>query len=176
MWHEIRGKNKTLPGTAEAQRRQTQGKRVTLHGRQDFCLIRSGQDWSATREEERQKYPGEVEPVLREGMHFLRDEGNSVGCLSCRYMHVIAAVSGAETEKTFGLAHFTDLAALALWAKSHSTHVAIFGGFMRYVKALNFNIALRLWHEIAVVPASAQYFTYINCHAKSGLLTHVSWE
>lgn len=170
------GQRDLLPGTTEPQQRRLQGKRVILSGRQNLCLIRSGQDWSATRADERQKYLSEVEPVLREGMHFLRDKGDSVGCLSCRYMSVIDSASGAKTEKTFGLAHFTDLAALELWAKSHPTHVAIFGGFMRYVKELNFNIALRLWHEIAVVPSTAQYFTYINCHPKSGLMAQSTGE
>ncbi|MFC0138968.1 phenylacetaldoxime dehydratase family protein [Erwinia mallotivora] len=161
-----------LAGSTLPQRRQSQGRRVTLYGRENLCLIRSGQDWSATGQEERRKYLAEVAPVLREGMDFLRDEGATVGCLSCRFMTVLDRVSGAETEKTFGLAHFSDLAALELWARSHPTHVAIFGGFMRYVKELNFNITLRLWHEIVVVPASAQHFSYINCHPHSGLMTH----
>nr|WP_249213463.1 phenylacetaldoxime dehydratase family protein [Tatumella sp. JGM118] len=39
-----------------------------------------------------------------------------------------------------------------------------------YVQALNFKVALRLWHEIIVVPASAQHFEYINCHPDTGLL------
>ncbi|WP_455852891.1 phenylacetaldoxime dehydratase family protein [Pantoea endophytica] len=56
------------------------------------------------------------------------------------------------------------------------THVAIFGGFMRYVQELNFNIALRLWHEIVVVPATAQHFEYINCHANTGLLRQIGGE
>lgn len=159
-----------LEGSQKSQSRKSLGKRVVLSGRQNLCLIRSGQDWSDTREDERTKYITDVEPVLREGMHFLREQGHTVGCLSCRYMAVIDSATNGETEKTFGLAHFTDMAALELWAKSHPTHVAIFGEFMRYVKALNFNISLRLWHEIAVVPASAQHFEYINCHPKTGLL------
>lgn len=151
-------------------------KRIKLAGRDNLCLIRSGQDWSSTRDEERKKYCAEVEPVLREGMLFLRDSGQDIGCLSCRYMAVIDANSGAPTEKSFGLAHFIDMQSLELWAKSHPTHVAIFGEFMRYVQALNFNIALRLYHEIAVIPAESQYFEYINCHSKSGLLAQYYGE
>ncbi|WEF12083.1 phenylacetaldoxime dehydratase family protein [Pectobacterium actinidiae] len=165
-----------LQGSSETLTRERAGKRIVLSGSENLCLIRSGQDWSDTQEAERQKYLTEVEPVLREGMHFLSDQGNTIGCLSCRYMQVIDPTTYALAEKTFGLAHFTDMAALELWAKSHPTHVAIFGGFMRYVKALNFKIALRLWHEIVVVPTSAQYFEYINCHPETGLLRQNNGE
>lgn len=165
-----------LSGSATAPSATRTGKRVVLAGRENLCLIRSGQDWSATQQQERQKYLSEVEPVLREGMHFLRDSGHTIGCLNCRYMQVLDVNSHAVMEKTFGLAHFSDMAALELWAKSHPTHVAIFGGFMRYVQELNFNIALRLWHEIVVVPATAQHFEYINCHANTGLLRQIGGE
>jgi aldoxime dehydratase len=106
-------------------------------------------------------------------MRYLRDEGAGIGCLSCRYMTVLDE-SGGATEKTFGLAHFDSLASLEAWAKSHPTHLAIFGGFMRYVQELNFQIALRLYHEIAVVPAGGQYFEYVNCHPATGLLSCIN--
>ncbi|MEJ0230746.1 phenylacetaldoxime dehydratase family protein (plasmid) [Klebsiella michiganensis] len=162
--------NDPLRGKGKSRSRTASGKRIVLSGRNNLCFIRSGQDWSATQQEERQKYLMEVEPVLHQGMDFLRDQGHVIGCLSCRYMQVLDPSSHSLMEKTFGLAHFADMATLELWAKSHPTHVAIFGGFMRYVKELNFNIALRLWHEIAVVPAESQYFEYVNCHPKTGLL------
>ncbi|WP_409035782.1 phenylacetaldoxime dehydratase family protein [Pseudomonas corrugata] len=72
--------------------------------------------------------------------------------------------------KKLGLAHFDELAHLEDWAKTHSTHLAIFGGFMRYVRVLDFQVALRLYHEVSVIPADAQCFEYINCHPGSGLL------
>jgi hypothetical protein len=53
------------------------------------CLIRSGQDWSDTDGGERRMYLDEVEPVLRAGMDFLRDEGRTVGCYANRYLRVI---------------------------------------------------------------------------------------
>jgi aldoxime dehydratase len=34
-------------------------------------------------------YLDEVEPVLRAGMDFLRDEGRTIGCYANRYMRVI---------------------------------------------------------------------------------------
>ena len=41
----------------------------------NLCLIRSGQDWGDTEADERRMYLRDVEPVLRAGMDFLRDEG-----------------------------------------------------------------------------------------------------
>lgn len=149
---------------------QGQGGRVRIAGRQNLCLIRSGQDWSATAEQERALYVNDIQPVLQAGMDFLRDSGPTVGCRSCRLMQVLDAATGQAVEKTFGLAHFDALASLEAWAKTHPTHVAIFGRFMQYVQALNFQVALRLYHEVAVIPADAQWFEYINCHRHTGLL------
>ncbi|GAB7527598.1 phenylacetaldoxime dehydratase family protein [Pseudomonas sp. 3A(2025)] len=145
--------------------------RVRLPGRDNLCLIRSGQDWSSTTGKERDLYLNDVQPVLRTGMTFLRDEGKDIGCLNCRFMQALDSQTGEPVEKTFGLAWFDDLANLERWAKTHPTHVAIFGGFMQYVQTLNFQIQLRLYHEVAVIPADAQYFEYLNCHADSGLLS-----
>ncbi|MGY2257726.1 phenylacetaldoxime dehydratase family protein [Pseudomonas sp. SDO55104_S430] len=144
--------------------------RVRLPGRQNLCLIRSGQDWAATRDKERHLYLQDIQPVLEEGMTYLRDQGRALGCLSCRFMRVLDTTTGEPLEKSFGLAHFDDLAHLEEWAKTHPTHLAIFGGFMRYVRALDFQVALRLYHEVSVIPADAQCFEYINCHPGSGLL------
>ena len=47
-------------------------------------------------------YLDDVEPVLREGMDFLRDNGRSIGCYANRYMTVIAA-DGTPTEKSYGI-------------------------------------------------------------------------
>jgi hypothetical protein len=49
---------------------------------------------------ERKMYLGDVEPVLREGMDFLRDQGRSIGCYANRYMTVIGS-DGAATEKSY---------------------------------------------------------------------------
>ncbi|WP_407316102.1 phenylacetaldoxime dehydratase family protein [Pseudomonas sp. nanlin1] len=146
------------------------GRRVRVSGRDNLCLIRSGQDWSATTGHERHLYLGEVQPTLAKGMTFLRDEGGAIGCLNCRFMQVLDPQTGTPLEKTFGLAYFQELAQLESWAKTHPTHVAIFGGFMQYVQTLNFDIQLRLYHEVAVIPAAAQYFEYLNCHPATGLI------
>ena len=65
------------------------GDRVRVKPHDNICLIRSGQDWSDTEAAERKMYLDDVEPVLREGMDFLRDEGLSIGCFANRYMTVV---------------------------------------------------------------------------------------
>lgn len=156
--------------TAQVDVHASRPKRLRVSGRENLCLIRSGQDWADTTGQERDLYARDIQPTLQAGMHFLRDEGLDIGCLSCRFMQVIDRQSGVPLEKSFGLAYFDELASLERWAKTHPTHVAIFGGFMRYVQTLNFQIQLRLYHEIAVIPAQAQFFEYLNCHPGSGLL------
>ncbi|KQQ62419.1 phenylacetaldoxime dehydratase [Pseudomonas sp. Leaf127] len=157
----------TAPVVAE----QLRPGRVRVPGRDNLCLIRSGQDWTGTTGREREMYVNDVQPVLRTGMDFLRDEGQAIGCLNCRLMQALDSQTGAPVEKSFGLVWFNDLANLERWAKTHPTHLAIFGGFMQYVQALNFQVQLRLYHEVAVIPADAQYFEYLNCHPDSGLLS-----
>lgn len=144
--------------------------RVQILGNDNLCLIRSGQDWSETQDHERALYLENVQPILSKGMQFLRDQGLSEGCLNCRYMTVLDAETGHATDKTFGLAYFQDLQHLEKWAKSHPTHVAIFGEFMNYVQRMNFQIQLKLFHEVISVPAQAQFFEYINCHSETGLM------
>ncbi len=40
---------------------------------------------------------------------------------------------------------------------------------MRIVQKLNFDLKLRLYHEVSVVDAEDQIFEYINCHEATGL-------
>lgn len=135
----------------------------------NLCLIRSGQDWSDTDDAERKMYLDDVEPVLRAGMEFLRDEGLSCGCFANRYMTVIGE-DGQKLEKTFGMSWWRSLDALERWAESHPTHVAIFGAAMRYLMKLGPAAKLRLYHEVTVAAADEQSFEYRNCHPKTGML------
>lgn len=144
--------------------------RIQIIGNDYLSLIRSGQDWTETKADERALYLNDVEPILNRGMQFLRDEGLAEGCLNCRYMTVLDPETGNVTDKSFGLAYFQDLQHLEKWAKSHPTHVAIFGEFMKYVQRMNFQIKLKLFHEVISVPAQAQFFEYINCHPRTGLI------
>jgi aldoxime dehydratase len=142
-------------------------RRVLPHG--NLCLIRSGQDWSATGDEERRMYLEDVEPVLREGMDFLRDDGRSIGCYANRYMTVLDR-DGRQTEKSFGMSWWKSLAMLERWAESHPTHVAIFGAAMKYLSKLGPAAKLKLYHEVTVAAADEQSFVYLNCHDRTGML------
>lgn len=128
--------------------------RIEPHG--NLCLIRSGQDWSDTTGDEREIYLRDLEPALRDGMTYLRDQGIDIGCYDCRYVNVVDDRGGA-TERTFGLAYFRDISDMEAWAESHPTHVAIFGRFMAAVQRLEFKLALRLYHEVTVAAPDEQF-------------------
>jgi aldoxime dehydratase len=106
-------------------------------------------------------------------LDFLRDAGLPVGCYANRYMRHIDA-AGKPMEKTFGLSYWHSLADMERWAEAHPTHVEIFGAFMRIVQELNFDLKLRLYHEVAVLQAADQEYEYINCHPRTGLLNGVA--
>lgn len=148
------------------------GSRLRLVAGDNLCLIRSGQDWSDTEASERKMYLEDVEPVLKEGMEFLRVEGGSIGCYANRYMRVLDG-QGRPTEKSFGQSWWKSLAALERWAESHPTHVRIFGAAMKYLSTLGPAAKLRLYHEVTVVAAEEQFFEYQNCHPRTGMLAAV---
>jgi aldoxime dehydratase len=135
----------------------------------NICMIRSGQDWTDTDDAERQMYLRDVEPVLRAGMDFLRDEGAAIGCYANRYMRVLDR-SGNATEKSYGQSWWHSLEALERWAESHPTHVRIFGAAMKYLSTLGPAAKLRLYHEVTVARADEQFFEYLDCHERTGLL------
>ncbi len=149
------------------------GGRIRVVAHDNLCLIRSGQDWSDTEASERKMYLDDVEPVLHEGMDFLRDEGGPIGCYANRYMRVVDA-NGRPTEKSYGQSWWKSLAALERWAESHPTHVRIFGAAMKYLSTLGPSAKLRLYHEVTVAAADEQFFEYRDCHPKTGMLAAVS--
>jgi aldoxime dehydratase len=144
------------------------GGRVRIRPHGGICLIRSGQDWTDTDGDEREMYLCDVEPVLRAGMDFLRDEGAAIGCLANRYLTVLE--DGRPVDRSFGLSWWHSLDALERWAESHRTHVAIFGAAMRYLSSLGPAARLRLYHEVSVVPEGAAYFEYVDCRPGTGVL------
>ncbi len=148
------------------------GARLRVRANDHLCLIRSGQDWSDTEDSERKLYLEDVEPVLREGMDFLRDEGATIGCYANRYMRVLGA-DGLPSEKSYGQSWWKSLSALERWAESHPTHVRIFGAAMKYLSTLGPSARLRLYHEVTVAGADEQFFEYLNCHPGTGMLAAV---
>jgi len=118
-------------------------------------------------------YLDEVEPILRVGMDFLRDEGRAIGCYANRYLRVVDTV-GRQIDKSFGMSWWRSLADLDRWAKDHPTHKAIFGAAMKYLSTLGPAARLRLYHEVTVASADEQYFEYLGCHSRTGMLRAVA--
>jgi aldoxime dehydratase len=153
------------PGPVETER---DGDVVRVRPTGSVCLIRSGQDWSDTGGEERERYLEDIEPRLREGMEFLRDDGAGVGCWSNRYLTVLDD-DGAPAERTFGLGWWRSMADLERWSESHPSHLAIFGSFVKLV-AQQRGTKIRLYHEVSVAHPDECLFEYARCHDGTGLL------
>ncbi|MFC6491013.1 phenylacetaldoxime dehydratase family protein [Nitratireductor sp. GCM10026969] len=144
---------------------QSQG-RVIIRGHDNIALIRSGQDWAETEGDERDLYLRKIEPTLRAGMDFLRDNGKEVGCYSNRYVQYID-LDGSRLEKSYNIGHWRSLDLLERWAEAHPTHLRIFTTFFRVAADLS---KLRLYHEVSVFNASDQFYEYINCHPQTGMM------
>lgn len=158
-----------LGDTFVPRRQDTRGRRIRIAPPLNLCVIRSGQDWSRCVGEERTTYVQEVMPVLAEGMRFLMDSPGETGCISCRFTTELDA-SDRPTDRTFALAHFLTLGHLEAWAKSHPTHLRIFGGLVQMIGKHGPDLSLRLYHEVFVTAERNEAFEYINCHDRTGIL------
>lgn len=135
----------------------------------NLAIIRSGQNWTNTVDDELDLCVNTLEPVLREGMNFLRDDGLPIGCYTDRYVTVLDE-KGEELKKTYGLALFRSLDDMAFWAANHPTHMRLFETFMDVVQKMNFELDTTFYHEVAVLGADQQRFEYLNCHPRTGML------
>ncbi|KPX23600.1 Aldoxime dehydratase [Pseudomonas amygdali pv. dendropanacis] len=142
------------------------GGRVVVRGHDNIALIRSGQDWVAAGEKERELYFNELLPPLQDGMDFLRDQGQALGCYSNRFVRNID-LDGNLLDIAYDIGHWRSLDKLERWAESHPTHLRIFTTFFRVATSLD---KLRLYHEVSVSDASQQVFEYINCHPQTGMM------
>lgn len=137
---------------------------VTPHD--NLCLLRSGQDWTDTSTDERSFYLETVKPRLDEGMAFIRDQGEKVGCYFNRYMTLSAGTG--PVAKTYSLSAWRGLSELEAWVKTDS-HLAIFAAGTRHYRTFK-DARLRLYHEMSVIRAADQSFEYFNCHDRTGML------
>lgn len=140
--------------------------RVVVKAHDNIALIRSGQDWAEADGTERSLYLDEIEPTLRDGMDFLRDNGKPLGCYSNRYVQYID-LDGNLLEKSYNIGHWRSLDLLERWAESHPTHLRIFVTFFRVAAGLQ---KLRLYHEVSVFDGANQFYEYINCHPETGMM------
>jgi aldoxime dehydratase len=148
-----------------------EGGRVVVKGHDNIALIRSGQDWKHAPADQRLLYLDRIEPTLADGMSFLRDNGQAVGCYSNRFVQSID-IDGTLLEESYNVGHWSSLAALERWAESHPTHLRIFATFVNNAANLE---RIRLYHEVSVSDGSNQTFEYINCHPATGLMRDARW-
>ncbi len=149
----------------------TRGTRRRIQVPKNLAVIRSGQNWADCAEAELKTYQEFVHPVLIAGLEFLRDNPLDTGCCEMRFVNESTS-EGKPLQKSHGLGYFLTLAHLERWVSSHPTHLAIYDRFMEMVEKHNFQLNIKLWHEVAVLPAKDQEFEYINCHSETGLLPY----
>lgn len=152
-----------------AGRRQAQGRRIAVTAPENLCFIRTGQDWRATRDQERATYEQTVAPVLEQGADFLRDHPDETGCLSARYVREVDE-QWRPLDRSCVLAYFRSLGHLERWTWSHPTHMAIFDAFMGLVSQQGDKVQLVLWHEVAVLTSDRLALEYVGCHPRTGVL------
>jgi aldoxime dehydratase len=144
----------------------TMGRLITVTPHDNLCLLRSGQDWSDTEGPERAFYLTHVKPLLDAGMDELVKEGRTFGCYFNRYLTI---EDGSRNERSYSMSAWHSLAALEAWVKA-DTHLKIWGAGIKHYKRAGNASRLRLYHELAVLKAEDQSFSYFNCHEHTGML------
>lgn len=147
------------------------GERVVASGIENLATIRSGELYDGLKGREKEVYEAELEPSVREGMRYLRDNPVASGCLSCRHMDE-TTLGGARIPRAFAVAHFDSLTRMEDWSESHPSHLRIFSRFVELATELKGQIGLRLWHEVVVTTAEMQHFEYVNCDPLTGMLPY----
>lgn len=160
----------TSPPTA---RTKGYGERIVASGIDNLATIRSGELYDGLEGREKEVYESELEPSVREGMRYLRDNPVESGCLSCRHMDE-TALNGTRIQRAFAVAHFDSLTRMEDWSESHPSHLRIFNRFIELATELQGKIGLRLWHEVVVTTAEMQHFEYVNCDPLTGMLPYSS--
>ncbi|RNB92009.1 phenylacetaldoxime dehydratase family protein [Brevibacillus fluminis] len=145
------------------------GKRIRVYPPDNICLIRTAQNWVQCSDEERKTYVDLVEPTLKEGSEYIRQNPSETGCLSSKFVYEIA-LTGDSLDKSCTIAYFLSLAHLEEWAKSHPSHLKIYKTFFEMLKKHNYATELALWHEVSVLKSDQVIFEYMNCHSSTGLL------
>jgi aldoxime dehydratase len=149
--------------------RSSLGRRIRVRPHDNICLIRSGQDWTDSAPDERALYDADIRPHLEAGMRFLANDRGQLGCYFNRFVRTMDA-EGAFVDKSYAIGVWRSLGDLEQWASHHPTHLAIFSAGVAYMRKLGPKAGLRTYHEISVVRADEQFFEYLNCHDRTGML------
>ena len=167
-----------LPGPPASARptrvrvRAVAAQRVVIRPPEHLCWIHSAQDWADCPPAQKEFYLERVQPHLEAGLGYLARHPTDSGCLASRYVRELTR-DGEPTERTYAMCYFQSFKHLEDWAREHPSHLAIFGSFMTLAREFNFEVQLRLWHQVAILPPASPPFEYLNCHPQTGLLSHV---
>jgi aliphatic aldoxime dehydratase len=156
---------------ANVTRAITTGQRVRLKPPANLCLIHTAQNWAHCPDAQRTFYLEEVRPTLEQGLGYLATHVAETGCLAARYVQELET-DGLDAARTHAMCYFRTFRHLEDWAREHPTHLRIYGSFMRLAQQFDFDVKLRLWHQVAVLPPDNPHFEYLNCHQQTGLLPH----
>lgn len=149
------------------------GQHLTGTSHHNLVHIRSGQWWRNCDQTETEAYVQKLEPTLRKGLQYLNDNAQETGAMGLRYLRntdVEKPLYDYGREETCGAGFFANLEDLENWAKTHSSHLAIWRGAMAHYKAFPDNRKFRTWHEVSVIKEGDAQFEYINCTPGTGVM------
>ena len=78
-------------------------------------------------------------------------------------------------EKSYSVSAWHSLSELEDWVRA-DTHLAIWAAGIKHFKLAGDEAKLRLYHEMMVLRAEDQSFSYFNCHHETGMLRAVAGE
>lgn len=149
------------------------GERLTGTSHANLVHIRSGQWWENCSQIEADAYEHRLEPALRNGLQYLNDNAEQTGAMGLRYLRntdVDRPLIDYAKKETCGAGFFANLEDLENWAKTDSSHLAIWRGAMAHYKAFPDNRLFRTWHEVSVIREGDATFEYINCTPGTGVM------
>jgi hypothetical protein len=106
-------------------------------------------------------------------LQYLNDNAEETGAMGLRYLRNTDAdrpLTDYARKETCGAGFFANLEDLENWAKTHSSHLAIWRGAMAHYKAFPDNRLFRTWHEVSVIHEGDARFEYINCTPGTGVM------
>jgi len=112
---------------------------------------------------------------LQQGLKYLHENSTETGALSIQYLRNedVQSPCGSKEERkeSCGAGFFANLEDLEHWAKSHASHLKIYGGALAHYKAFGDERRFRTWHEVSVINEGDAMFEYVNCSPETGVIS-----
>lgn len=151
--------------------RPTEGARFVVFPPNNLAIIRSGQYWERSGEDQRADEIKRMRPRFEAGLEFLANHPIDTGCCVLRYMRHFDERGRLNSESAVhGI--FQSLADLERWTQDHASHKAIYAEAFRQLMLYKERRELRTWHEVFVFDSKGQHFEYLICHPRTGLLPY----